>query len=42
MLTCKERLIPWYAGFGFVNEGLSASVHGGEVWYQMRLIFNHQ
>ena len=42
VLTCKERLIPWYAGFGFVNEGLSASVHGGEVWYQMRLAFNHQ
>lgn len=39
VLTCKERLIPYYARFGFVNEGLSASVHGDAVWYQMRLAF---
>lgn len=37
VLTCKERLIPYYARFGFVSEGLSASVHGNAVWYQMRL-----
>lgn len=37
VLTCKERLIPYYARFGFVNEGLSRSVHGDAVWYQMRL-----
>ena len=39
VLTCKERLLPYYAKFGFVSEGVSASVHGGAVWYQMRLAF---
>ena len=39
VLTCKERLIPWYASFGFQLEGPSASVHGGAAWYQMRLPF---
>ena len=39
VLTCKERLLPYYAKFGFVNEGVSASVHGNVVWYQMRLTF---
>lgn len=38
-LTCKERLIPCYARFGFVSEGLSSSVHGDAVWYQLRLRF---
>ena len=37
VLTCKERLLSWYASFGFVSEGRSASIHGGAVWYQMRL-----
>ena len=37
VLTCKEKLVPYYAKFGFVNEGVSASTHGGVVWYQMRL-----
>lgn len=39
VLTCKERLIHYYAKFGFVNEGISESVHGNVVWYQMRLEF---
>lgn len=39
VLTCKERLIHYYAKFGFVNEGISSSNHGGAVWYQMRLKF---
>lgn len=39
VLTCKERLIHYYAKFGFVNEGISESVHGNAVWYQMRLSF---
>ena len=39
VLTCKERLIHYYAKFGFVNEGMSESNHGGAVWYQMRLTF---
>lgn len=39
VLTCKERLVPFYAGFGFVDEGVSASEHGGVIWHQMRLRF---
>ena len=39
VLTCKAELVHWYAKFGFVNEGVSDSVHGGAVWYQMRLKF---
>lgn len=39
VLTCKERLIHYYAKFGFVNEGVSESVHGNVMWYQMRLTF---
>lgn len=39
VLTCKDRLVHYYEKFGFVNEGLSGSVHGDAVWYQMRLTF---
>ena len=39
VLTCKEHLLHYYAKFGFVSEGVSASEHGGAVWYQMRLTF---
>ena len=39
VLTCKDRLVHYYAKFGFVREGLSESTHGGAVWYQMRLKF---
>ena len=39
VLTCKDKLVGWYSRFGFVSEGLSGSVHGGAVWYQMRLEF---
>lgn len=39
VLTCKDRLVPYYIQFGFKNEGVSSSVHGGVVWYQMRLEF---
>ena len=38
VLTCKDALIHYYEKFGFVNEGVSASVHGNVVWYQMRLV----
>lgn len=40
VLTCKEKLLHYYAKFGFVNEGESESQHGGVKWYQMRLTFN--
>ncbi len=39
VLTCKERLLHYYAKFGFVSEGVSSSQHGGAKWYQMRLKF---
>ena len=39
VLTCKEKLIAYYAKFGFVNEGISESVHGNVIWYQMRYKF---
>ncbi len=39
VLTCKEKLVPYYGKFGFDNEGISSSTHGDVVWYQMRLTF---
>jgi len=39
VLTCKDRLVHYYAKLGFVSEGVSESSHGGVVWYQMRLTF---
>ncbi len=39
VLTCKEGLVHWYAGFGYKNLGVSRSTHGGAVWYDMRLTF---
>ena len=37
VLTCKDFRILYYAKFGFVDEGVSQSEHGGAVWHQMRL-----
>lgn len=39
ILTCKERLISFYESFGYQNLGVSASTHGGAVWYDMLLAF---
>lgn len=40
VLTCKEKLLSYYAKFGFVDEGVSdKSTHGNAVWHQMRLVF---
>ena len=39
VLTCKSEKVHYYASFGFVNEGVSSSIHGGAVWHQMRLTF---
>ena len=36
-LTCKQELIPFYERFGYRNQGVSESVHGGVVWYDMLL-----
>ena len=40
VLTCKKQLVSYYSKFGFVDEGISESKHGGEVWNQMRLTFD--
>ncbi len=40
ILTCKEEKLHYYAKFGFKNLGLSKSVHGGAVWYDMVLRLN--
>lgn len=42
ILTCKERLIPYYEKFGFVNQGVSQSTHGDAVWYDMLLEFKDE
>lgn len=39
VLTCKKELISFYSKFGFFDEGISESQHGGAVWHQMRLEF---
>ena len=42
VLTCKSHLVPYYAKFGFQNEGVTEkSTHGGAVWNQMRLTFDN-
>ena len=42
VLACKEELIPFYSSLGFVNEGISQSKHGNEIWYSMRITFNNE
>lgn len=37
VLTCLERKLAYYESFGFENRGVSDSVHGGSVWYDMLL-----
>lgn len=39
VLTCKNKLVHYYEKFGFINEGISESTHGGVVWHKMRLTF---
>ena len=40
VLTCKEKLVHYYANFGFKDEGVSdKSTHGNVEWHQMRLTF---
>ena len=38
-LTCLERKLGYYESFGFASRGVSRSVHGGAVWYDMTLEF---
>ena len=39
ILTCKEHLIHFYEGFGYINKGISDSTHGNAVWNSMLLEF---
>lgn len=39
VLTCKDKLVHYYEKFGYQSLGISESVHGGAVWYDMRLEF---
>ncbi len=39
ILTCKDKLLHYYEKFGYKKEGLSKSIHGGAVWYDMKLQF---
>ena len=34
-LTCKRELVSFYEKYGFVNDGISESQHGGVSWYNM-------
>ena len=36
----QGQAVHYYEKFGFVNEGVSQSTHGGVVWYDMRLSFS--
>ena len=43
VLTCKEKLVSYYAKFGFLDEGVSEkSTHGNVEWHQMRLVFDNR
>ena len=40
VLTCKDKLVPYYAKFEFQDEGVTdKSTHGNVEWHQMRLTF---
>ena len=39
VVTCKDKLIHYYEKFGFNNMGISESVHGNVIWYDMFLEF---
>ena len=40
-LTCREELVAFYEKYGFVNEGVSASQHGGVRWYNLVKLSEH-
>lgn len=37
VLTCRKELIDFYEKFGYIYQGISDSVLGDEVWYQLKL-----
>ncbi|RRK11274.1 N-acetyltransferase [Lactiplantibacillus garii] len=38
-LTCLERLVPFYEGNGFTNQGVAESTHAGETWYNLEKVW---
>lgn len=40
-LTCLKKRVPFYEHHGYQNEGVSASDHAGEIWYNMVLPLNN-
>lgn len=38
ILTCKDKLVHYYEYFGFKNDGISNSQHGGAKWFDMTLV----
>ncbi len=41
VLTAKQEKTAYYAGFGFIDEGITEkSTHGDAVWHQMRITFD--
>ena len=38
ILTCKDGLVHYYESFGYVNNGISKSTHGGAKWFDMTLV----
>lgn len=39
VLTCKDHLVHYYAGFGFKHCGVADSTHGRAKWNEMKLLF---
>jgi len=37
MLLCKDELVKYYTRYGFENNGVSDSTHGGVEWHEMSL-----
>lgn len=37
LLLCKDDLIPYYSRHSFIDNGISASDHGGAEWHEMVL-----
>lgn len=38
-LTCLEKLVPFYEQNGFVNQGVAASTHADETWYNLEKVW---
>lgn len=38
VLTCLDRLVPFYERMGYGKIGLSQSTLGGQAWYEMDML----